>query len=425
MALTDTAIKNQKPSDKPQKLFDGGGLFLLIPAKRAGESKATGKGAKAKDAKWWRFKYRFGGSEKLISLGTYPEVSLKDAREKRDEMRKQIAADIDPGAKRKAEKMAGDEARANTFETIGLEWHARRAKSLEQSTLDGIMMRMEKHLFPRLRARPVGDIDAPELLRVLRHAESQELGETPRRLRQYCSQIFTYAIATGRATRNPAADLRGALKPHKPQHHAAVTEPKAVGALLRAIEGFHGLPITKAALRLAPLVFVRPGELRRAEWQEFDLKAALWRIPAEHMKMRDAHLVPLSCQAIAILRELAPLTHSAVSAGPSYLFPSVRTRTRPISENTVNGALRRLGYSHDEMTGHGFRSMASTLLNEQGWNRDAIERQLAHAERDGVRAAYNRAEHLPERKRMMQAWADYLDKLKAGADVVLLQGRIG
>jgi integrase len=405
MALTDKQIRNTKPAERPLKLSDGSGMLLLVTP--AGQ-------------RWWRLRYRYGGKEKMLSLGTYPEVSLKDAREKRDETRKLIAAGIDPAGKRKAEKAAKSEAGANTFEVVAREWHAQRAKSLEQSTLDGIMMRMEAHLFPHLRGRPIAEIEAPELLKVLRRAEAMDLGETPRRLRQYCGQIFRYAIATGRATRDPASDLRGALKPHKAQHHAAVTEPKAVGALLRAIEGFHGSPITKAALRLAPLVFVRPGELRRAEWLEFDLPERVWRIPAERMKMREAHIVPLSRQAIAILEELQPLTGHDVTRERQYLFPSARTRQRPMSENTVNAALRRLGYTKEEATGHGFRSMASTLLNEQGWHRDAIERQLAHAERDGVRAAYNRAEHLPERKRMMQAWADYLDALRDGAQIMEL-----
>lgn len=406
MQLTDTRIRNTKPAERPQKLFDGGGLFLLVTP--AGQ-------------RWWRLKYRFGGKEKLLSLGTYPEVSLKDARERRDEARKLLASSIDPGAKRKAEKVARAEAGANTFEVIAREWHAQRAKSLERSTLDGIMMRMEKHLFPKLRNRPIAEIDAPELLRVLRQAEAQELGETPRRLRQYASQIFRFAIATGRVARDPAADLRGALKPHKARHHAAITDPKAVGALLRAINGFSGSPIVKAALRLAPLVFVRPGELRGAEWSEFDLDERVWRIPGERMKMRDAHIVPLSRQAIAILQELQTLTGPDGYRPGRYLFPSVRTRQRPISENTLNAALRRLGYSSEEMRAHGFRSTASTLLNEQGWHRDAIERQLAHSERDGVRAAYNRAEHLPERKRMMQGWADFLDSLRDGAEVLTLQ----
>ena len=275
------------------------------------------------------------------------------------------------------------------------------------------MARIEKHLFPWLGKKPIGAISVPELLAVLRRSEALELGETPRRLRQYCEQIFRHAIADGRAERNPAADLRRVLKPHKPKHHAAVVDPKEVGALLRAIYSYTGEPVTKAALRFAPLVFVRPGELRRAEWAEFDLQEAVWRIPAARIKMRDAHIVPLSRQAIAILRELQP-----ISAHSVYVFPSVRSRSRYMSENTLNGALRRLGYTKDEMTCHGVRSMASTLLNELGWNRDAIERQLAHSERDGVRAAYNRAEFLPERRKMIQAWADYLDSLRDGAAVI-------
>jgi len=400
MPLTDTQIRKAKPREKPFKLSDERGLYLEV-------SPAGGK--------WWRFKYRFDGKEKRLSLGVYPDIELKSARERRDLARKLVASGIDPSEHRKAEKSARAEAGANTFEVLALEWHAQRARVLEKTTLDGILLRMEKHLFPWLGRRPISQIDAPELLSVLRRAEELDLGETPRRLRQYCDQIFRFAIATGRAPRNAAADLRGALKPHKVKHHAAVVDPKAVGGLLRAIEGYSGEPVTLAALRLAPLVFVRPGELRRAEWAEFDLERAEWRIPASRMKMREAHIVPLSRQALAILREL-----HAVTGKWNYVFPSIRSRSRPMSDNTLNGALRRLGYSNDTMTAHGFRSMASTLLNEQGWHRDAIERQLAHSERDGVRAAYNRAEHLPERRKMMQAWADYLESLKAGAEVMPL-----
>ncbi|MGH6885504.1 MAG: tyrosine-type recombinase/integrase, partial [Geminicoccales bacterium] len=242
---------------------------------------------------------------------------------------------------------------------------------------------------------------------VLRRIEARGAIDTAHRVLQNCGQVFRFAVATGRAVRDPAADLRGALVTVRGSHFASITEPKAIGALLRAIGGYQGTHIVRCALRLAPLTFVRPGELRAAEWPEFDLDAAEWRIPAERMKMRAIHLVPLSAQAVGILRELRPLTGTG-----RYVFPGERTPTRPMSENTVNAALRRLGYSKDEMTGHGFRSMASTLLNEQGWHRDAIERQLAHGERDAVRAAYNYAEHLPERRRMMQAWADYLDGLK-------------
>lgn len=398
MPLTDTQIRRAKAGEKTYKLSDERGLYLEVAPN---------------GSKWWRFKYRFEGKEKRLSLGVYPDISLKTARERRDEARRLVATQIDPSEKRKAEKATRQEEAANTFEAIAREWHAQRRNALEQSTLDGIMMRMEKHLFPWLGKQPITRIEAPDLLEVLRRAESLELGETPRRLRQYCGQIFRYAIATGRASRDPAGDLRGALRPHKARHHAAVVEPKAVGELLRAIDGYTGESVTRAAIRLAPLVFVRPGELRRAEWTEFDLEGAEWRIPATRMKMRDAHIVPLSQQAVDILSELHRITGKW-----TYVFPSIRSKSRCMSENTVNAALRRLGYAREDMTGHGFRSMASTLLNEQGWHRDAIERQLAHAERDGVRAAYNRAEHLPERRKMMQAWADYLDGLKASGGVI-------
>ena len=398
MPLTDVQVRKSTPRERPYKLADERGLYLEVAPS---------------GGKWWRFKYRFDGKEKRLSLGVYPDVDIKSARQRRDEARRQLSNGIDPGEKRKAEKATRLESAANSFEAIAREWHAQRGGALEKSTLDGIMMRMEKHLFPWLGGKPIAGIQAPELLDVLRRAEARELGETPRRLRQYCGQIFRYAIATGRATRDPAGDLRGALRPHKPKHHAAVVEPKAVGELLRAIDGYSGEPVTRAALQLAALLFVRPGELRQAEWSEFDLDGSEWRIPAARMKMREAHLVPLSRQAVEILRELHQLTGRW-----RYVFPSVRSKTRCMSGATVNAALRRLGYPREAMTGHGFRSMACTLLNEQGWHRDAIERQLAHAERDGVRAAYNRAEYITERRKMMQAWANYLDSLRTSAEVI-------
>ena len=265
---------------------------------------------------------------------------------------------------------------------------------------------MEKDIFPWIGNRPIKDITAPELLATLRRMESRGALELAHRMREYCGMVFRYAVATGKAERDPSGDLRGALAPVKTKHHASVTDPKKIGELLRAIDGYTGSFMTKCALQLAPLVFVRPGELRTAEWAEFDLDAAEWRIPGEKMKMRDKHIVPLSKQAVEILRSIHPLTGSG-----RYVFPSVRTTARPMSENTVNAALRRLGYEKNEMTGHGFRSMASTLLHEQGWPHEAIERQLAHAERNKVSAAYNYAEHLPKRREMMQAWADYLGRL--------------
>jgi integrase len=404
--LTDTNIRKAKPRVKAFKLFDGGGLYLEI-------NPAGGK--------WWRWKYRHGGKEKRLSFGVYPDVSLKAAREKRDATRRQLAAGIDPGHARRAERVA--QAGAESFEAIAREWHTKFSPSWVASHGDRILRRLEKDLFPWMGRRPIAEIKAPELLAVLRRVESRGALVTAHRARQNCGQVFRYAVATGRAERDPTGDLRGALPPAKDRHHASIIEPKRIGALLRAIDGYEGFIVTKCALRLAPLVFVRPGELRKAQWSEIDLERAEWRIPAERMKMREQHIVPLSRQAVEILRELEPLTNCGIPAKPNaprYVFPSARSRERPMSENAVLAALRRMGYAKEEMTGHGFRSMASTLLHEQGWNHQAIERQLAHAERNAVSAAYNFAEHLAERRRMMQAWADYLDALKSRTTVIPL-----
>jgi integrase len=404
MPLTDTAIRSAKPQAKAVRLFDGGGLYLEV-------NPAGGK--------WWRWKFRFGGKEKRLSLGVYPDVSLKVAREKRDAARQQLAAGIDPGQARRAEKLA--QAGAESFEAIAREWHAKFSPGWVASHGDRILKRLEKDLFPWIGKRPIAEIKAPELLGVLRRIESRGALETAHRAMQNCGQVFRYAVATGRAERDPTGDLRGALPAPKERHHASITDPKRIGELLRAIDAYEGFFATKCALRLAPLVFVRPGELRKAQWREFDLDKGEWRIPAERMKMREQHIVPLSRQAAAILRELEPLTNRAIPSkpdAPCYVFPGGRSRERPMSENAILAALRRMGYAKDEMTGHGFRSMASTLLHEQGWNHQVIERQLAHAERNAVSAAYNFAEHLPERRKMMQAWADYLDGLKASAEVI-------
>jgi integrase len=350
------------------------------------------------------------GKEKLLSLGVYPEVSLKLAHERRDECRRQLASGIDPGARRKAEKAS----EADSFEAIAREWFEKFSRSWAPSHSSKVIRRLEVDVFPSMGSRRARDISPPELLACLRRVESRGALDTAHRVLQNCGQIFRYAVATGRAVRDPAADLRGALPAPNGGHFASITEPAKIGALLRSIEGYEGTHVARCALRLAPLVFVRPGELRKAEWAEFDLDGAEWRIPGERMKARVLHIVPLSRQAVVILREL----HSVTGDG-RYLFPSVRSTARPMSDNTLNAALRRLGYTTDDMTAHGFRGMASTLLNEQGcWNRDAIERQLAHGERDEVRAAYNYAEYLPERRRMMQAWADYLAGLRAGANVI-------
>ncbi len=399
MPLTEVRIRAAKPSEKPYKIFDGGGLYLLV----------TPEGGR-----WWRLKYRYGGRERGISLGVYPDVSLKAARERRDEARRLLASGVDPSAHRKAERAAA----AHRFDVLAREWLALQEKKLAPATYAKAKWLLESYLFPELGAQPIREITPVELLRVLRKIESRGVYDTAHRAKQIVGRILRYAIATGRAERDITADLRGALVPPATKNRAAITEPARVGELLRAIDGYVGQPTTMYALKLAPYVFVRPGELRAAEWREFDLEAAEWRIPASRMKMREPHLVPLSRQAVALLKELRRLT-----GGGRYLFPSLRTPERPISENTLNAALRRLGYSGEEMTAHGFRAMASTLLNEQGFPPDVIELQLAHKERNKVRAAYNRAERLEERRKMMQAWADYLDALKAGGTVVPIRRR--
>lgn len=391
MALTDIVVRRAKPRAKPYRLADEKGLYLEIAL--------TG-------SKYWRWKYRFAGKEKRLALGVYPEVSLAAARETRDGARKLLATGVDPSEARKAQKASRVELAENSFEAVAREWFAKYAPTWVASHSDKILRRLERDIFPWVGSRPIDKVSAPVLLVCLRRIEARGAIETAHRALQNCGQVFRYAIATGRAERDPSADLRGALAPVVESHHASITDPKAIGNLLRAIAGYEGSLVTKCALRLAALVFVRPGELRKAEWVEFDLGKAEWRIPASRMKMREVHIVPLSTQAVATLEELHGLTGQG-----RYVFPGARTNGRPMSENTVNAALRRLGYAKDEMTGHGFRSMASTILNEQGWSRDAIERQLAHGERNNVRAAYNFAEYLPERRRMMQAWGDYLDAL--------------
>jgi integrase len=396
MALNAIKINTAKPKDKDYKLADEKGLFLLV---------------KTNGSKYWRFKYRFNGKEKLLALGVYPDVSLADARDRRDNARKQLANGADPGLVKSMNKQAVRAAAENSFEAVAREWHAKYSSKWTEDHGKRILIRLEKDIFPWLGSTPINEIVPPKLLAVLRRIESRGAVETAHRAHQNCSQIFRYAIATGRAERDSAADLRGALQPVKSKHHASITDPKEIAKLMKAIHDYKGFIITKCALKLAPLVFVRPGELRKAEWSEINFETAEWRIPASKMKMRVLHLVPLSRQAIEILKEIQPLTGHR-----KYVFPGVQDPNRPMSENTVTGALRRLGYTGEEMTGHGFRSMACTILNEQGWNKDAIERQLAHAERNNVRAAYNYAEHLPERRRMMQEWADYLESfIKAEA----------
>ncbi len=392
--LSDTAIKAAKARTKPYKLFDERGLYLLVSA-------AGGR--------WWRLKYRIDGKEKLLSLGVYPDISLKQARERREAARRLIADGVDPAAKRRAELAVG----ADSFEAVAREWFERFSRNWASSHKSNVIRRLELYLFPWIGSRPIARIEALEILSCLRRVERAGHLETAHRALQYCSRIFRYAVATGRAARDPAWDLRGAIPPAAEKHLASYTDPGKIGELLRAIDAYTGSQVVRSALRLAPLVFVRPGELRAAEWAEINFEAREWRIAAARMKMRQQHVVPLSDQAISILREIEPLTGEG-----RFVFPSARSNKRPMSDVALLAALRRMGFEQGELTVHGFRSTASTLLNEQGWNRDAVERQLSHGERDAVRAAYNYAEHLPERRKMMQSWADTLDSLRNGATVV-------
>ena len=405
MALTDVKIRTIKAPDKQVKHFDGGGLYLL----------ATPSGGKL-----WRLKYYFEGKGKGLSLDKYPDVSLLDARQRCDEARRNLAHGIDPGAVKKAQKEA-QTAETETFEVIAREWFAKYTPTWSEGHAATTMRRMEVDLFPWIGKRPIKDIKAPELLTALRRVESRGALEAAHRIKIISGQVFRYAVATGRAERDPAADLRGALPSPKVKHHAAITEPKEVAPLLRAIDGYQGSFVVQCALRLAPMFFVRPGELRQAEWAEIDIDEAVWNIPASKMKMKLPHIVPLCSQSVVILLQLKELT-----GGSRYVFPSIRSSSRPMSENTVNAALRYIGYSKDTMTGHGFRAMARTILDEVLKVRpDFIEHQLGHAVRDPNGRAYNRTSHLDERRKMMQQWSDYLDKLKAGAEVIQFQAKGG
>jgi integrase len=405
MPLKDVAVRNARPSGKPRKLSDGGGLHILI--------QPTG-------GRLWRLAYRFDGKQKTLALGIYPAVSLEEARGRRDEAKKLLARSIDPSVQRKADKHAGKDSsfRAVAEELIAkLEREGRAQATLNKTTW------LLKFAYRGFGARRIAEITARDLLALLREVEGRGRYETARRLRSTCGMVFRYGIATGRAERDPSMDLRGALTAPQVNHRATIIDPKSIGGLLRAIDGFDGQPTTRAALRLAAYTFVRPGELRHAEWDEFDLDSEVWSIPAEKMKMRRPHRVPLARQPLAVLREL-----QAITGNGRWLFPSVRTFIRPISENTLNAALRRLGYGSEEMCAHGFRGMASTRLNEIGrWNPDAIERQLAHQEANAVRRAYTHsAEYWLERVQMMQAWADYLDQLRDGGKVVpLIKASVG
>lgn len=412
--LSDTTIRAARPREKPYKLFDMDGLYLVV----------TPKGGR-----WWRQRYRYAGKEQLLSLGTYPDVGLADARSKGATIRKQARSGDDPSAKRMEAKVALRTAAANTFKAIALEWIEKHLKpqGLSADHIERTRRRFEVHFFPWLGRKSIAEVTDDDILGCLGRITDRNLIDTAHRARAQSDQLLQYAKGKKLVKHNPVAELkaRGVLPPVRVTHHAAITDPAKVGPLLRAIDAYDGSFVVRCALRIAPLLFVRPGELRHACWEEFQLdgKEPQWRIPAAKMKMGEQHIVPLSRQAITILRELEPLTGAD---GTGYVFPSIRNAARPMSEATMNVALRALGYTKEQQTPHGFRSIASTLLNELGWKPDAIERQLAHGERDKVRDAYNFAEHLPLRRKMMQSWADHLDGLRSGGKVVAIhQKRAG
>ncbi len=422
---SDATLRAIKPGDPRKRLNDGDGLHLLLFVKGG--------------AHGWRLAYTFNGARNILSLGTYPDTGLSLARRKANEARKLIQEGTDPSAVRKAAKAGAERERKavkladaglppeGSFEAVAREWLGTvPGAKLTEGHADRTRVRMEQDLFPWLGRRPIGEIDAPELLACLRRVEARGAIETAHRVKYAAGQVFRFGVATGRCTRDVAADLRDALTPVQVRHHAAITDPKRVGELLRAIASYKGHGVTRAALQLAPLVFQRPGELRMAEWSEIDLEAGLWTIPSERLKRTKqekasgpAHMVPLASQAVAILRDLQPLTGHG-----RYVFPGLRTAARPMSDAAVLAALRRMGFPRDEMTGHGFRAMARTMLAERlGVPEAVIEAQLAHAVRDSLGRAYNRTEFVEQRRAMMQTWADYLDRLRKGGDVVPLRER--
>lgn len=394
--LSDLAISKAKPADKPRRLFDGNGLYLEVTP--------TG-------SRYWRLKYRIAGKEKRLALGVYPAVTLREARDKAQDARRTLQEGLDPSLKRRQAKAEQRLAAATTFGAVSRAWFeewkvGRAAKSVEKTEWLLSLARV-------LDARPISEIDAREILEVVKPLHRSGRRESAHRLKQKISAVMRYGIAHGLLQSDPARDLRGALAAPITSNRAAVTDPKQVGELMRAIHGYSGHRLTEIALKLAPLLFVRPGNLRSMEWVELDLQRAEWRIPGDKMKMRDPHVAPLPTQAVELLHE----AHTLSGRG-RYVFPSIRSGSRPMSDNTLNAALRRMGFDKETMTAHGFRAMASSLLNEMGWAPDVIERALAHKERNKVKAAYNRATYLVERREMGQAWADYLDSLRLDAPVV-------
>ncbi|MDQ6962855.1 MAG: tyrosine-type recombinase/integrase [Mariprofundaceae bacterium] len=405
MALTDAKIKHLciPEGKKMLKVSDSGGLNIVV--------KPSGK--------YWHLSYRFAGKQKTLAIGVYPAVSLREARTARDKAKELLRQNIDPSQnKQKEKRQAIAKARAATFEGVAVEWLEKQATTWSSGYLKDTTNRLKQNVFPWLGRVKIAEIEVPELLATLQRIENRGAIETAHKVRSICSQVFRYAIMTGRVKSDPIRDLKGALTPVNINHRAAITEPKKAGELMRAIQGFQGSFVVHCALKVSPYVFVRPVELRKAEWVEIDLEAKQWKIPADKMKMKEIHIVPLSSQVLAILEDIKPLTGHG-----RYVFPSIRTMDclksqKPMSDGTINTALRRLGFGKDEMCAHGFRGMASTLLHEQGFNSDIIERQLAHKEGNAIKAAYNHARHLPERTDMMQHWANYLDALRGGAKVI-------
>jgi integrase len=400
--LSDIQVSKAKPKESDYKLNDGYGLYLLVTP--------TG-------GKLWRFDYRHENKRKTMAFGAYPAITLADARQRREDAKKLLANGVDPGEMKKSLKQAKVELEENSFEIVAREWHQKFSGQWSPGHAITIMSRLDRDVFPWLGSKPVSEIRPVDVLAILRRVEGRGALESAHRIRTICGQVLRYAVATGRAERDAAADLRGALPPTQERHHAAITDPKEVADLLRAIDGFTGTFHVKCALKLSPMLFVRPGELRQMEWAEIDFEAEQWNIPAAKMKMKMAHIVPLCKQAAAILKELQPLTGYG-----RYVFPCHRSPLRPMTNNAINAALRRMGYTSDDQTGHGFRAMARTILDEVLQVRpDFIEHQLAHAVKDPNGRAYNRTAHLVERKKMMQLWADYLDGLKIGAKVIPLK----
>jgi integrase len=404
MALTDTFVRQVKPvKSVGDKYADGGGMYLLVTV--------TGK--------YWRMDYRHIGRRKTLALGVYPAVSLSKARKRRDAARELLADGVDPGQAKRDDKLAKAEAAAHTFELVARQWLKKTASTREASTQGKITTWLEKDVFPSIGNKPISTIGPRDVLATVQKMEARGAIDSAHRVKQICGQVFRYAVATGFAERDVTVDLKGALSTVPRGNYAAITEPKQVAELMRSIFAYTGHPYAAAALKLSPLVFVRPGELRSAEWAEIDLDAAEWRIPGNKMKMGVDHLVPLPMQAVEILRSMVPLTGHV-----KYVFPSIRTTQRCMSENTINAALRGLGYSKEIMTAHGFRAMARTIMDEVlGERVDLIEHQLAHTVKDPNGRAYNRTAHLPARREMMQRWADYLDNLRKGAEVIPLKAR--